>query len=135
MEELYVEYLLDAAFIRLKKTLGNNGGRFHITLLDGGPRISEQELKYSFIETFIEKGPNGYTYSVETPTVETYRFSEKGEKLNKPQCCTIANGVRGRKGNIDVVLYVGDTRVALIEFNANTSDIFKYSNDFCKLEN
>ena len=127
--------LLDKSFSHLLKSLDkNNNSRFTIPLNeDGKPRISEHEMKLSFIETFLKCSEfEGYMYSVETPTQNVYRFTEKG-KRQKPKCICEQNE-KGRRGNIDVVVFVGEERVALIEFKANHAGSFEHAKDVCKLE-
>ena len=68
----------------------------------------------------------GYEYSVETPTEEIYKFTDKGKKI-VPECGN------GRKANIDVVILNGDKRVAIIEFKAGNPDKHSHDKDFLKL--
>ena len=105
----------------------------HIPPKDEEQRISEQELKYVFLELFVKcDDMQGYTYSVETPTENKYRFSEKGENEKKekvtPECGT------GRRANIDVVIFKGDDRVAMIEFKSGNPDEHSHAKDFVKLK-
>ena len=118
------------------KRLAANAGRtesadkshIHIPLEDGSHRISEQELKLTFLELFVtDTDMQDYTFSVETPTKEYYRFSENGKKVN-PECGT------GRKANIDVVIFNGESRVAMIEFKAGNPDEHSHAKDFIKLK-
>lgn len=50
--------------------------------IDDKLRISEQELRFSLVETILkqDKYYEKFYYSVETPTVNTYRFSSEGER-------------------------------------------------------
>lgn len=99
----------------------------HIPVKDNKQRISEQELKYAFLELFIKDfDMKGYEYSVETPTGKTYKFTENGKKI-VPVCGN------GRKANIDVVIFNGNKRVAIIEFKAGNSDEHSHAKDFLKL--
>ena len=119
--------------MHLKDAIDNKNGKFHIPpRKNGTPRISEQELKYSFVETFINEAADGYSYSVETQTDYKYRFTQKGKRV-KPKCLG-KNSKEGRCGNIDVVLHKGEEKVALIEFKANNADEFEHAKDICKLE-
>lgn len=105
----------------------NGKCHIHIPLKDGELRFSEQELKYVFLELFAKSDHMcGYTFSVETPTELEYKFSEKGTKV-KPECG------KGRKANIDVVIFKGNDRVALIEFKSGNSDKHSHAKDFIKL--
>ena len=86
-------------------------------------RVSEQELRFAFVEAFIESGNKGkhdLFYSIETPTTETYSFKGKGR----------------RSGNFDVVIFDGKMqRVCLMEFKANNPRIKEHNKDFEKLTN
>ena len=135
MKEEDLKCLLDNSFIHLREAIENNSCRFHVFRQgDGKPRISEQELKYCFIETFISSiGFDKYKYSIETPTLNNYSFTKEGKHKN-PECFG-ENGKKGRCGNIDVVIFDGYKRVALIEFKANHAGAFEHAKDVCKLEN
>lgn len=92
------------------------------------PRISEQELRFAFVEAFNcycrEKEINLF-YSVETPTKDTYSgFSSK--PIQDPE---------GRSGKFDMVIYDENLiRVCLIEFKANNADKVDHEKDFLKLD-
>jgi hypothetical protein len=93
-------------------------------------RISEQELRFVFIEQFIqyckEKQWDAY-YSVETPTKWKYRFSG----TNVPHK---ANEGDGQSAMIDVCLHNRHgERICLIEFKAGNPDEFRYIKDLVKL--
>jgi hypothetical protein len=96
-----------------------------------GVRISEQELRFIFVEQLnIEIGSNGSNwdvyYSVETPTIKKYYF-----KKNPPRC-----DKDGQSANFDLVIHNSFfERIALIEFKANNPDIHDYQKDFVKLTN
>lgn len=107
----------------------------------GDTRISEQELRFIFVEQFYayinndenkEKSPEliNLYYSVETPTEKKYIFSKDkgGPKVD-------AKGVSART---DLTIYEkeGDkfTKKALIEFKALNPVIENYEKDFCKLK-
>ena len=123
--------LIEKACRRLAANAGEtesaDNSRIHIPLVDGKRRISEQELKLMFLELFFsDTTMQSYTLSVETPTKEDYRFTENGEKV-KPECGT------GQKANIDVVIFNGESRVAMIEFKAGNPDGHSHAKDFIKL--
>ena len=123
--------LIEKACIRLAanagKTESADNSRIHIPLVDEKRRISEQELKLMFLELFFsDTTMQSYTLSVETPTKEDYRFTENGKKV-KPECGT------GQKANIDVVIFNGESRVAMIEFKAGNPDRHSHAKDFIKL--
>lgn len=104
-------------------------------------RISEQELRFIFIEQFyayIEEkkkanplAPINLYYSVETPTEKKYIFSKDkgGPKVDD----------KGVSARTDLTIYEkeGDkfTKKALIEFKALNPVIENYEKDFCKLNN
>lgn len=94
----------------------------------GKTRVSEQELRFVFVEQFnqIAKDKDLY-YSVETPTKGTYSFSKK----EKP--CADENG---RSGEFDMTIFnqMGK-RVCLIEFKAHNVKDTNFEKDFVKLEN
>ncbi len=131
-KNLDVMDLLDKSFEQLKEALKNNGDRFCVPYNGSHYRISEQEIKCCFIEIFVKDAPKGYLYSVETPTIEKYRFSEKGKQVIPRK------DPNGRRGNIDLVIFRGnnadENRVAILEFKANFVDNYKYAKDFCKLK-
>lgn len=87
-------------------------------------RISEQELRFAFVETFNEycnANKVNLFYSIETPTQDKYCFS----------------GNNNRSGQFDLVIYNEKLeRVCLIEFKAGDNKEEKgYSKDFKKLNN
>lgn len=96
-------------------------------------RVSEQELRFIFVETFNNHFNNNRNkfYSVETPTNKSYVFNEDngGPKVD-------SGGVSAR---IDLVIMTKGTgefkRVALIEFKAHNPDVNDYRKDICKLIN
>ena len=96
----------------------------------GERRISEQELRFVFIEQFIqyckETDWDAY-YSVETPTEWKYRFS--GESLP----CKTEDGT-GQSAMIDVCIHNNrGERICLIEFKAGNPEAFSYEKDLVKL--
>jgi hypothetical protein len=136
-----IETVIDATFSCIKEVYGNHreGYDIHNTescLLfpkkrvpkkDKTPstRISEQELRFIFVEKFIELNRErkwGLLYSVETPTQDTYRFSKtEGDR---------------QSANFDLVIHDGDaSRIALIEFKANNQATSHFTKDFDKLNN
>ena len=106
-------------------------------------RVSEQELRFTFVEKFIEycdKNKLEYFYSVETPTNDKYFFSEgktvqelrkRNELIDVP--CVHEAGI---SGNIDLVIHDENKhRICLIEFKANTPDEEDIEKDLVKLTN
>ena len=138
MRKQELECLLDKAFALLNNAIKKRNGAFHVPVdKNNKPRISEQEFKLCFIETFIKESSFGLTYSVESPTKNNYSFSQterNKRKQIKPQWYPKSSKC-GRSGNIDVVIYDGNNRVALIEFKAHNADFFEHGKDFCKLKN
>lgn len=96
-------------------------------------RISEQELRFIFVEQFNKECINGdddLYYSIETPTKNKYIFSETKEGPKKDD--------KGESARTDMVIHkkAGDKfeRVALIEFKALNPVEHNYLKDICKLE-
>ena len=92
-------------------------------------RVSEQELRFIFVEQLNEEIKQGWDvyYSVETPTKKDYSGFSKG----KPEC-----GKGGRSGSIDLVIHDNTSkRHALVEFKAHDAKVGDYEKDICKLEN
>lgn len=91
-------------------------------------RISEQELRFIFVEVFnqyCEKNGIELLYSIETPSLDKYDFR------NNPQ--TSANG---QSAMFDLVIFDRSiTRRALIEFKANNADEKSHLKDIVKLNN
>lgn len=93
-------------------------------------RISEQELRFVFIEQFIqyckETDLDAY-YSVETPTEWKYRFS--GESMPRK-----TEDGTGQSAMIDVCIHNNrGERICLIEFKAGNPAEFSYEKDLVKL--
>lgn len=124
--------LIEQACRQLAVIVGKNemddSCHIHIPMIDGKLRISEQELKYAFLEIFIkDEAMKGYKYSVETPTEKPYKFTADGKKI-VPECGN------GRKANIDVVIFNDYKRGAMIEFKAGNPDEHSHAKDFLKLK-
>ena len=96
-------------------------------------RISEQELRFIFVETFNEycdEKELDWYYSVETPTKDKYKFTEKGDNLDKPK------REEGQSANFDLTISNDKGELlALIEFKAKNTKPFSYAKDLCKLWN
>lgn len=112
-------------------------------------RISEQELRFIFVEQFYayinndenkKKSPEliNLYYSVETPTEKKYIFS-KDKDSPKVVDENDNDNNKGVSARTDLTIYEkeGDkfTRKALIEFKALNPVIKNYEKDFCKLNN
>lgn len=101
---------------------------------DGETRLSEQELRFVFVEMFnkycAEHHLNWY-YSVETPTKYKYKFSDKGSKI-EPKL----DNDNGQSAMVDLAIHDADlNRLALIEFKALNPDVSCFAKDFVKLKN
>ena len=99
---------------------------------DNTIRISEQELRFAFVESFIEHCNTNHLslfYSVETPTrMKTYSdFSTNPRNDNYKE---------GDSANFDLVIYDEKlNRKCLIEFKANNTGVKDHIKDFKKLNN
>lgn len=109
------------------------GSRLFIPQKNDENRISEQELRFAFIESFLEDDSlKEYKFSVETPTKKAYRFTEGGKKI-RPECYD--DGKDGRKANTDLtILSKDDQMVCMIEFKAKNTDFHSHAKDFIKLK-
>jgi hypothetical protein len=92
---------------------------------DNTTRISEQELRFVFVEQLNKEISDwDVYYSVETPTEDSYSFKDE-----------IKTG-EGQSGNFDLVIYDSQlNRIALIEFKANNPTEHNCAKDFAKLNN
>ena len=97
-------------------------------------RISEQELRFVFVEEFNKYCSENWDayYSVETPTSKRYDFS------NKEKPCKV-DYPKGQSAMVDFSIFLKEqdklTRVALIEFKALNPDKQSYMKDYVKLLN
>lgn len=92
-------------------------------------RISEQELRFLFVEQFIKDTSNDFFYSVETPTEFKYKLGENFESIT----CGI-----GRSASIDMSIFKRDenekyNRLLNIEFKNQNSSRFSIGKDVLKL--
>ncbi len=97
---------------------------------DGRTRVSEQELRFAFIEAFIAsekvKAMKLY-YSIETPTQCKYKDFSSNPK--------VANDGEGRSGEFDMVIFNDKLqRICLIEFKANNPGPIEHKKDLLKLK-
>ena len=104
-------------------------------------RISEQELRFAFVEAFNEycnkcneKGDDcNLLYSIETPTKEKYSGFSKTKENPNPNPRVDENG---RSGEFDMVIFNKELkRICLIEFKANNASDLDHRKDFVKLNN
>lgn len=126
-----LESLLKEACLHLAELVkrDNNVSNIHtyIPKQEGQYRISEQELKSIFLELLCTKADmTEYKFSLETPTVKKYTFSNSSEKT------TPIYGI-GKSANIDVSILNKNRVVAIIEFKAKNTDDHSHAKDFIKL--
>ena len=99
---------------------------------DPETRVSEQELRFAFVEQFNElcyKEKWPYYYSIETPTEKRYVFAKEA----KPR---VAKKNEGVSGQFDLVVYSDKgERICFIEFKAGMSPEKEFSKDFLKQNN
>lgn len=106
-------------------------------------RISEQELRFAFVQAFHEykyKHHCNYLYGVEVPTKDKYLFTEevedKNDKTKKRRGYNPRIASDGRSGSFDMVIYNDKCeRICLIEFKYGTFKKGNFSKDFLKLAN
>ena len=150
-EELkkHVEEIIKETFSRLDKAYQNNRegikksqthekGESRIVFpcydehQDYRVRISEQELRFAFVETFntyCDINSLKLFYSIETPTQDTYSGFANINKEPKPD-------PNGRSAEFDLVIYDEQfNRIGLFEFKANNAGEHDHWKDFVKLEN
>ena len=92
-------------------------------------RVSEQELRFLFIERLsaVFKGTE-FTYSVETPTNDIYKFSENGKILQPPK------RKQGQSANFDLTISCNGL-TAIMEFKGPNAVKHGFAKDLCKLWN
>lgn len=92
-------------------------------------RISEQELRFIFIEQLNKIMAPGFYYSIETPTKSRYKFSDKGK-----DCEPVRN--EGQSGNFDLTIQDEKKQtIAIVEFKSKSASPHAYAKDLCKLWN
>ena len=80
-------------------------------------RISEQELRFVFVDEFLKRCKEAYYYSVETPTVDKYSFGN--------QFCDIrVDKLEGQSALSDMMIYKREDG----EYKRNLNIEFKYAN-------
>ena len=96
-------------------------------------RVSEQELRFAFVEEFlkyVKKKKKDWYYAVEVPTKIKYDFSDK----KNPK---VAEEGKGKSASFDLAIYAkGDNNfnlIALLEFKAGNPKKFDYHKDLVKL--
>lgn len=102
-------------------------------------RVSEQELRFTFVELFCKKCQYeraNYHYSIETPTKEKYVFSERVDYGETPRLANEddKNNNRGESARFDLTIYNSSKeKICLVEFKNNDSKADNYKKDFLKL--
>lgn len=100
---------------------------------DGKTRVSEQELRFVFVEQFNKIAEeNKLYYSVETPT----RWRYKGFSSGNPEPAKNEKEDNTRSGEFDMTIFdkMGK-RVCLIEFKAHNVEAKDFQKDLVKLKN
>lgn len=129
--------IIEETFAELQRMYDNEGddSRLIFPIHRGEKRVSEQELRQIFIKSFLKnENLKHIKYSVETPTIRKYRFSTKNAN-----CDTLVSypsdslEAHVESANIDLVLFEGKERIAIIEFKACNPPAFKHYKDFLKL--
>lgn len=151
-----INAIISAAFAKIKAIYQNNCEKQNNTfkVSDGSrlvfpcyreddrirTRVSEQELRFAFVEAFNEYCSNpqnsaNYYYSIETPTRGLY----KGFAAGTPKAYSNENNDDSksyRSANFDLVIYNEyGKRICLIEFKAHNGDKAQFEKDFVKLTN
>ena len=102
----------------------------------GEIRVSEQELRFVFVEQFNKYCDNTVDfdafYSVETPTEEKYNFSDKS---NPHKVLSSDNDkIKGQSAMVDLTIHsASGERLCLMEFKSHNPEPFAYKKDFAKL--
>lgn len=139
-----IEEILKGTFDRLRKLYDSKDEQKYVsaqtssrlvfpTYREKGIRVSEQELRFMFIDEFNrycnENNINDVFYSVETPTKDKYTFSHKGEEISPK----VGNG---KSGNFDLTLLdANKSRLCLIEFKAGNVSKQSFEEVLVKLAN
>lgn len=110
---------------------GNSKEKFIFPKKNGGDdRISEQELRFLFVEELIKASGDDFFYSVETPTEKKYRFGEEYKDIKTDET--------GRSASIDMSIFKRDSynkynRILNIEFKNENVPSFNIGKDILKL--
>ena len=128
--QMKLEEVINNTFEILRKN--DSGSRIVFpTYRDSNHRVSEQELRFVFVEQVqgLLKEYD-YYYSVETPTKDIYRFSQD-KKYISPRI-----DESGKSASFDLsIVDKSNNTIAIIEFKAKNSDPHEYAKDLCKLWN
>lgn len=126
-------------FPRYSKKEVNNDNEVK-DVIKGETRISEQELRFAFVEALNaycnneeNKDRLDLLYSIETPTRRRYVGFSKGDPDVVPE-----NIKDGRSAEFDLVIFIKENntlkRACLIEFKANNADEADHKKDLLKLK-
>lgn len=128
-------HIADAAFETLKKAYEGETCRVIIPKRrDRCKRVSEQEFKMAFIQTILQQPEySSLSFSVETPTENTYLFGPKSNRFNDFLPNREKDGCRS--GCIDLTLYHGSEKAAIIEFKSAGAGEYEIHKDLFKLVN
>lgn len=126
-----IEKVVKATFEELDNVYhsqGNNSGIIFPKYATDRTRVSEQELRCVFIHKLNQLYPGEFYYSVETPTGNKYRFTDKKNPVIDET---------GESARIDLTIHEKgdpDNRLCIIEFKAHggTSEC-NYTKDLLKL--
>lgn len=150
-----IESIIEETFDELKKTYSNcckntskdiKGGVIFPSYSKNNIRVSEQELRCMFIQKLYEKG---LCYSIETPTIKKYRFTDTNndgtKNRDEPKVFEGSDDDDGESAQIDLTIHDKEDinkRLCIIEFKAHgrtsghdyTKDLLKlYSEPDCEL--
>lgn len=130
--EICEEVLTRLSIMDYERAGGTSTEQLIFPVKNGGDdRISEQELRFLFVEEFKKEysaDSNKLYYSVETPTVNKYKF---GKDFN------FITGGTGRSASIDMSVYKNVensyNRILNIEFKYDNVPILNIGKDILKL--
>jgi hypothetical protein len=110
---------------------GSSKEKFIFPKKNGGDdRISEQELRFLFVEEFVKLSSKDFFYSVETPTEKKYKFGDTYADIRTDDT--------GRSASIDMSVFKRDSnnkynRILNIEFKNENVPSFNIGKDILKL--
>lgn len=131
-----IDGIINGAFERVRDAYSKENKKTRIVFPNyqhvkdgkGKRRVSEQELRFAFVEEFNEKAPREWHYAAEVPTKGYYSFGR-----DEPQ---VVDPGKGQSGNFDLAIYDdSESCVALVEFKANPSSEKSFKKDYLKLKN
>ncbi len=153
-DQLFIEELIVDSFKEIDKVYNNSLHKEKTDIVVSGSRlvfpkysssnqsnpdklrVSEQELRFTFVELFsrkCEQQKTDYHYSVETPTEKKYVFSEKvysGKCLPR----VAEQEEKGESARFDLTIYDSNfNAICHIEFKNNDGNYANYEKDFLKL--